>query len=119
MNDRPDIELARDKQEGIKKDNYWANFNKPIPEQPFAKDESGLKVSEIVKSLVKKGGGRALYYNHQIFWDMDLLQAREEACLDCIIPEGWDDALTGLEQINVEGNNKGHEYEILVEIYSE
>ena len=115
----PSEELARDRQQEIIKENYWNNFNKEIPEQPYAESGKGNKVSEIVKKLVARGGGKALYYNHQIEWDMDLSDAREEAAIDCIIPDSHDTPVTSIEQIDVTGRNLGHEYEITVLLYDE
>lgn len=117
MEDRVDIMLARDIQEGIKRDNYYRDLNQDIPAQEYADSKnSGIPVSEIVKRLIKQGGGRSLYYNHQIFWDMELEDAREEACISAIIPDGWDTPITELEQILVDGHSKGHEYEIIVQL---
>ena len=117
MEDRPDIMLARDIQEGIKRDNYYQDLNQDIPAQEYAASkESGIPVSEIVKRLIKQGGGRSLYYNHQIFWDMELQEAREEACISAITPDGWDTPITDSEQILVDGHSKGHEYEIIVQL---
>lgn len=116
--DRSDIALARDKQQGIARDNYYRDLNQGIPDQPFAESrENGIAVSDIVKRLVRQGGGKALYYNHQIFWDMDLNDAREQACLEVITPENWDEPITELEQIDINGYNKGHEYEINVSLF--
>lgn len=119
--DRPDMQLEHDRSEGAKRDNYYADLNKPVPEQPFAdSDETAKPVSQIVKDLVRQGGGKALYYNHQIYWDMELSEARQEASLDAITPDGWDTPVTELEQINVDGHAPGeHEYEITVEVYEQ
>jgi len=116
--DRPDIELERDRMQGIARDNYYFELNKSIPDQPFATEpENAFKISEIVKRLIRQGGGRALYYNHQIYWDMDLEEARAEATLDVIIPEGWDEPITDLDQVQVDGHAPGmHEYEIMVKL---
>lgn len=116
--ERPDMQLEHDRQQGIIADNYAAELNKEIPEQPFASEGEGFKVSEIVKNLTRKGGGRALYYNHQIEWDMELEDAREAASFDAVIntPSGFD-APPDMEQIQVSGHSKGHEYEIIVEIF--
>lgn len=110
-------ELEQDHQQEIITENYWNNFNKEIPEQPYAEEGEGKKVSEIVKNLVAKSGGKALYYNHQIEWDMDLCEAREAASIDCIVPKNWDEPVTSIEQIDVTGRNLGHEYEITVLLY--
>lgn len=117
MEDRTDIMLARDIQEGIKRDNYYRDLSQEVPAQEYANSqESGIPVSQIVKNLAHQGGGRSLYYNHQIFWDMDLEEAREEACISAIIPDGWDTPITDSEQILVDGHSKGHEYEIIVQL---
>ncbi len=113
----PREELERDRQQEVIFENYWNNFNKEIPDQPYAEAGKGIKVSEIVKDLIAEGGGRALYYNHQIEWDISLCDAMEEAAIDCIVPEGWDEPVTSLEQIDVTGRNLGHQYEITVLLY--
>ncbi len=67
--DRDDIALARDKQQGTIRENVRRDQSLEIPDQPFAESaEEGIAVSEIVKRLVRQGRGKALYYNHQIFW---------------------------------------------------
>lgn len=110
-------QIAQDRQQETITENYWNNFNKEMPEQPYAKEGEGKKVSEIVKNLIAKSGGTALYYNHQIEWDMDLGEAREAASIDCIVPFDWDEPVTSIEQIDVTGRNLGHEYEITVMVY--
>lgn len=117
-NERPDMQLERDRSHGTIRDNVAAEQNKPIPDQPFASEGEGFKISEIVKKLAQKGGGSALYYNHQIEWNMELAEAAQEVTLNAITPDGWDSPLTGLEQINAHGHAPGmHEYEITVEIF--
>jgi hypothetical protein len=116
--ERDDIALERDRSQGQATDNYYAKFNNPIPDAPFAKVGKGFKVSEIVKNLVQKGGGSACYFNHQIEWDVELEDARQEAAIDAIIPDGWDTPLTELEQIDVVGRAAYmNQYQIEVRLY--
>lgn len=117
--DRDDIALERDRQQGVMRDNYYAEISQSIPDQSFAQ-MGGIKISSIVRALVSKGGGKALYYNHQIEWGMSLEEARQEVCLECLIPDGWDTPVTGLDQVLVEGHTpQAHEYEIQVSVFPE
>lgn len=119
--DRDDIVLAKDRQQSQLRENVYRDQMKSfgIPDQPYAESaEQGIPISEIVKRLVEQGGGCSLYYNHQIFWDIKLHEAREYACISAITPDGWDTPVTELEQLVVEGCGDGHEYEISVELYA-
>jgi hypothetical protein len=112
--ERDDIALEQDKQQGIARDNAANNLNRILPDMPFAESGEGLKVSDIVKNLVQRGGGQALYFNHQIEWDMDLGEAKENAALTCIIPEGWNEPVTSSDQIVVDGSPRADQYEITI-----
>lgn len=116
-NERPDMQLEHDRSEGIKRDNWRKNFDKPIPEANFS--ETGKPVSEIVQELVAKGGGSALYFKEQICWDMGLREAAVEACLAAIVPEGWDTPLVSSENITVDSRDTGHQFQIYVELFPE
>ncbi|GAC1456878.1 MAG: hypothetical protein NVS2B14_00170 [Chamaesiphon sp.] len=116
-NERPDIALEHEKSESQKRENYWNQFNKSYPEPKYATEESGIKISEIVLNLFKKGGGSALYYEEQIYFNMDTHEAVEDALLSAITPEGWDSPITEWEQVNYNLSSHGGEVEIIIEIY--
>lgn len=113
--ERDDIALANDRMQGVMMDNYSARFNKPIPDAEFSED--GLQAFEICKNLVKKGGGRALYYKHQLNWDLPENVESEIAIL-AIEPEGWDSPVTDSENIDIQVNDLGHEVEITVFVFN-
>lgn len=121
-NERPDMVLERDRNfETITANRAKEQNPVSTGNVPFA-DENGegtRKVSEIIESLLAKGG-RGLYLNSQIFWDMDIHDALDEALIKAITPEGHDSPVTSSEQVNVLGWRNGHcEYEFLVEIFVE
>ena len=119
-NDRPDIQLERDRQQGIRSDNYWKKFHEQPPIPEFSSDPESLSISQIVRNLILKGGGKALYYKDQIFWDKDSISdAIDDLCLECLIPEDWEEPLTSQDQISYHELDKGHEYEIILEIFKE
>lgn len=120
--DRDDILLAKDRDQSRIRENVYKDQMRSfdVSSLDYAKnEEDGIPISKIVKHLVQRGGGQRLYYNNQIFWDMELQEAREEACISAITPDGWDEPVTELEQIVVDGRGDGHEYEISVELYAE
>lgn len=115
--DRTDMALAHDKAEGLIRDKVADRLRGQDFDNPFG-DESAKPVSQIVRDLALSGGGRALYFNHQIFWDVENLEdAKDQILLEVVTPEGWDEPLVDSDKMQVCGESKGHEYEILVELF--
>lgn len=117
-NERKDIALEFDRQQDQIRENYNNRFHIPISDCPFAEEGEGdVKISEIVESLAQRGGGRALYYNHQIEWDVSLEDAIDDLLLKAIYPDGWDYPLADSEDILIDERDLGHEFEITVTLF--
>ena len=117
MESTPKFVLAKDRWESMARQNYWDSLHQTIPSPEFA--DSGIKLSNIVKNLVQKGGGLASYPIEQIEKDMDLADIREEIAISCVTPNGWNAPLTGVEQINIDVVSDGISLDIRVELFGE
>jgi hypothetical protein len=84
-------------------------------------DKETFKVSEIVENLVRKGGGKALYYVDQVEFDMTAYEALTEVAIHAIIPDGWDSPFTDPSNSDLQDHLIGdnHEYEINLSIWEE
>lgn len=100
-NETPEKQLEKDRQEGIKTDNYWRNmsksFNLPSPEY----SEEGTPIKEILRNLIQKGGGRFFGSKASINGEQEAWDAIDELLLECITPEGWEIPLTERDQLDL------------------
>jgi len=118
-NERPDIQRAYWRDQDTIWENYYNNFHREIPIAEFAETEEGaIKISEIVRSLVRRGGGRCLTGKENVFFDVDWAELNELITCEAIIPDGWDYPLTDSDDINIHLHGTGNsDIEILVEIF--
>jgi hypothetical protein len=81
-------------------------------------EENRIKLSKIVENLVKRGGGKAVYYNRHIEWDIN--RNAEEITLKITTPKGQIRPATEIEKIAlIEQKTEMHQYLITVEVEEE
>lgn len=109
--------LSKDRSEGIIRENYDKKIHQIIPTPDYANEGKGIKLSEITRNLLRKGGGIGCYNIEQIEWDIDLAEIRQELSIDAITPDGWDYPVTSIEQIDIDVISNGTTFNILVELF--
>ena len=118
-NDRPDIQRAYWRDQGEKIDNYYNKMRIDIPIASYAKDAEGAtRLSDVVKRLVRQGGGDALYDKQNLFLDIDWDEIEEYIALQVITPKGWSHPLVNSEDIVVTHISDYIMCDISVELYS-
>ena len=118
-NDRPDIQRSYWRLEGEKTENYYDKMRIDVPIASYAEDAEGAtKLSDVVKRLVRQGGGDALYDKQNLFLDIDWDEIEEYIALQVITPDGWDHALVNSEDIVVTHISDYIMCDISVELYS-
>ena len=117
-NDRPDIQRSYWRDQGEKIDNYYNKMRIDIPIASYAKDAEGAtRLSDVVKRLVRQGGGDALYDKQNLFLDIDWDEIEEYIALQVITPDGWDHPLVNSEDIVVTHISDYIMCDISVELY--
>ena len=117
-NDRPDIQRSYWRDQGKKIDNYYNKMRIDIPIASYAKDAEGAtRLSDVVKRLVRQGGGDALYDKQNLFLDIDWDEIEEYIALQVITPDGWDHPLVNSEDIVVTHISDYIMCDISVELY--
>ena len=117
-NDRPDIQRSYWRDQGEKIDNYYNKMRIDIPIASYAKDAEGAtRLSDVVKRLVRQGGGDALYDKQNLFLDIDWDEIEEYIALQVITPKGWSHPLVNSEDIVVTHISDYIMCDISVELY--
>ena len=117
-NERPDIQRAYWRDQGQKIDSYYDKMRIDIPIASYAKDAEGAtRLSDVVKRLVRQGGGDALYDKQHLFLDIDWDEIEEYIALQVITPDGWDHPLVNSEDIVVTHISDYIMCDISVELY--
>lgn len=109
--------LSKDRSEGIIRENHDKKNHQIIHSSECASDGEGIKLSDIARNLLRNGGGLACYNIEQVEWDMELAEIRQELALDAIIPDGWDEPVTGIEQINIDVVSNGTTFDLRIELF--
>jgi hypothetical protein len=121
-NGRPDLQLARDKDLGMMRDNIknqrldreilrdtlmntWANPDDVIP------------LSKIIKMLCAQGGGIRYITKSDIYPDYSIDEVIDTIVIAAdIIPDGWNKPIVSQEQIQIDFHQNGGEIEISVRL---
>ena len=117
-NDRPDIQRSYWRVQSEKTENYYDKMRIDVPIASYAEDAEGAtKLSDVVKRLVRQGGGDALYDKQHLFLDIDWQEIEEYIALQVITPNGWDHPLVNSEDIVVTHISDYIMCDISVELY--
>ena len=117
-NDRLNIQRSYWRDQGEKIDNYYNKMRIDVPIASYAKDAEGAtRLSDVVKRLVRQGGGDALYDKQHLFLDIDWDEIEEYIALQVITPKGWSHPLVNSEDIVVTHISDYIMCDISVELY--
>jgi hypothetical protein len=121
-NDRPDIQLSRDRAQGMMRDNFYnGQIDQELAMSDFQvwgiPDDDSTGWSNIIEELVSNGGGRWLGSKSSIYQDYSISDIIEQiVILASIVPDSWDTPITGTEQIQVDVQIRPDQVEIQVRL---